>query len=82
MSSESESEVPVEAPATSLVSRIVRLIWEHPYVVGLLFAGTLGGAGVSVILPMDDISMLRRVLGGAVAGFYFVLLPLGFRLLR
>ena len=29
---------------------------------------------------MEELSTVRRVVGGAVAGFYFGLFPLGFRL--
>jgi len=49
--------------------------------VGLLIACTIGGAVFGAVVPMGELSVIRRVLGGAVAGFYFGLFPLGYRLL-
>ena len=53
---------------------------EHPYMVGLILAFTIAGAAFGAVTPMGELSLLRRVLGGAVAGFYFGLFPLGSRL--
>jgi hypothetical protein len=38
-------------------------------------------AVAGTLLPLGEFSMTRRVVGGAIAGFYFGLFPLGFRLL-
>lgn len=61
-------------------SRAMKFVREHRYMVGLLMAGAVLGAIAGATIPMGDLSLVRRVLGGAVAGFYFALFPLGFRL--
>jgi hypothetical protein len=50
--------------------------------VGLLLLGGLGGAVGAVYLPIapDDMSLARRILGGAFAGVLFAMCALGFRL--
>jgi hypothetical protein len=55
---------------------------EHPILVGLLVLGGVGGAIGAVYLPIapDDMSLARRVLGGALAGVLFAICALGFRL--
>ena len=53
----------------------------HPHMIGFLFASVVAGSVAGVLLPLGDVSMTRRIVGGAVSGFYFGLFPLGFRLL-
>ena len=53
---------------------------DNPSTVVILGAATVGGAIGALYLPFEDLSTMRRLLGGAIAGFYFGLFPLGFRL--
>jgi hypothetical protein len=72
-----------DAPADA-VGRWARarvFVREHPYLVGLLVATTIGGAVFGALVPMGELGVVRRTIGGAIAGFYFGLFPLGFRLL-
>ena len=47
---------------------------------GLLLVSTIAGGVAGALIPMGELSVARRCLGGAIAGFCFALFPLGFRL--
>lgn len=61
---------------------LIAYVRARPVLVGLLALGGIGGAVLAVYLPVapDDMSMLRRALGGALAGTLFAMCALGFRL--
>ena len=64
-----------------LRKKVLTFCREHPYMVGLLVCSTIAGAVGAAVLPIgESLPMARRVIGGAIAGFYFGLFPLGFRL--
>ena len=79
-SAEAGIVVPERVEPRGFVSKALRFAREHPYIVGLILAFTVAGAAFGAVTPMGELSLLRRILGGAVAGFYFGLFPLGFRL--
>jgi hypothetical protein len=62
-----------------LVSRVARYARAHPVSLGLLALGVVLGAVGGLFLPIDA-PPATRALGGAIAGFYFALFPLGERL--
>ena len=64
----------------SLASRALAYCKKNPGVVALVVLFTAGGAVGGILLPFDGLSLARRIIGGAIAGFYFALFPLGFRL--
>ena len=71
-----------KGPKGSVLARALQFCRDEPVSVGLLLAFTLAGAAGAFLIPLGDMSVARRVAGGAVAGFYFGLFPLGFRLFR
>ncbi len=71
-----------DAAVPPMFARVFRFAREHPYMVGLLVSCTIGGAAFAVVMPMGEVSLVRRVFGGAVGGFYFGLFPLGYRRLE
>ena len=72
----------MEQPEASRWAAALAFCREHPVLVGLLLLGGLGGAVGAVYLPIapDDMSLARRILGGALAGVLFAMCALGFRL--
>mgnify|MGYP000201850406 CR=1 FL=1 len=62
-----------------MIRRILQAARKHPVTFGLLVLGTLAGAIGGLYIPVDTHPALRA-LGGAIAGFYFALFPLGERL--
>jgi hypothetical protein len=72
----------MEQPEPSRWAAALAFCREHPVLVGLLLLGGLGGAVGAVYLPIapDDMSLARRILGGALAGVLFAMCALGFRL--
>lgn len=77
---ETGSVVPEKREAPRVIARAVVFTREHPYMVGLILTFTVAGAVFGAATPMGELSLVRRTIGGAVAGFYFGLFPLGFRL--
>jgi len=63
---------------------VLRRVWtfcrENPGVTAFMLVSTVGGMVAGWLLPFDDLSLTRRLVGGAIAGFYFGLFPLGVRL--
>jgi hypothetical protein len=53
---------------------------ENPVTVVILVSFTLAGGVGGVLLPFEDLSLARRIIGGLIAGAYFGMLPLGKRL--
>ena len=50
---------------------LVRAVREHPVICLILLATTLAGAALVPLLLGDDLSLTRRIIGGAVAGAGF-----------
>ncbi len=71
-----------EGQKVSALGRVKEFCREDPISVGLLVAFTITGAVGAFLIPLGDLSVTRRVIGGAVAGLYFGIFPLGFRLFR
>ena len=63
----------------TLPSRIGHFARAHAMTVSLLVLGTTAGAVGGALLPIEA-APATRMLGGAIAGFYFALFPLGERL--
>ena len=55
-------------------------IRANPATVAMVAAFTVAGAVGALWLPLGDFSVAKRVLGGAIAGFYFGLFPIGYRM--
>jgi len=62
-----------------MTHRLIITAKEHPVTLALLVLGTIVGGIGGAFVPLDA-SLATRVLGGAIAGFYFALFPLGERL--
>ena len=45
-----------------------QLISEHPLIASFMLACTLGGAVLGFFVLSDDLSVIRRLVGGAVGG--------------
>ena len=72
----------MEQPESSKSAAAWAYCREHPVLVGLLLLGGVGGAVGAVILEIgpDEMSLVRRVVGGGIAGTLFAICALGFRL--
>jgi len=68
-----------ESESTPL-RRIAAYCRENPYAVLVIALFTVVCAVVAAMLPIGELSVARKALGGAIAGFYFSLMPLGFRI--
>ena len=66
----------------SRAARIAAFCRSHPVTVGAFLVGTLGGATAAVVLPIapESLSVTQRALGGALAGAWLAMFPIGFRL--
>lgn len=71
-----------ESNPASRVSRLWRLCRRHPVASAVFLLGAIAGAGAAVWIPLgpEDMSPLARALGGALAGAWLAMFPLGFRL--
>lgn len=65
---------------TSAAAKALGFCRERPVLVGLLLLGGVGGAVGAVYIAPQDLSLVRRVVGGALAGVLFSMCALGFRL--
>ena len=63
-------------------ARALEILRHNPITAVVLVASVAGGIFGALQLPVEDLSMTRRVLGGAVVGAWFGLFPLGARLYR
>ncbi len=71
---------PQEGASGGALRRALRLLRAHPGTTGLVVLSTVAGAAGAVWLLGDSYTLTQRIVGGAIAGFYFSLFPLGFRL--
>ena len=62
--------------------RIWRWCREHPFTVVVFVAGSTAGAWAAVAFELgpDGMATWKRALGGALAGAWLAMFPLGFRL--
>ncbi len=76
--------VPETKSGSEAKPALLRRAWlftrRRPYLVLVILGSTLLGAGIGAAIPFGEFSTARRCFGGAIAGFYFSLFPLGFRL--
>ena len=71
-------------PELSLPGKVLRYTRENPVAILVLALGGVGGALAATMLDVlpDSIPVWRRAVGGALAGLFFALFPLGERLYR
>ena len=46
----------------------VRAMREHPIIVGVMLTSMVAGAGIAFSVLPEDLSALRRIVGGAIGG--------------
>jgi hypothetical protein len=51
-----------------VAERLLRTVVAHPIIVGVLVGSTVAGLILGVVMLPEDWSVVRRALGGAVAG--------------
>jgi hypothetical protein len=60
------------------------LAWcrRNPFTCAVFAVGTAAGATAAVVFELgpEEMATWKRVLGGALAGAFFAMVPLGFRL--
>ena len=71
------NEVPGDPSSKAGLAGWIR---ENPYTSGLVAAFTAAGVAGALWLPIGDFSLAQRIFGGAIAGFYFGLFPIGYRM--
>ena len=68
-----------ESPSRS--QRFLRMCCNNPLAVVCFVFGAVGGAALALTLPVSEtMTPLQRALGGAFAGAWFAMFPIGFRL--
>lgn len=73
-----DSKPPPKPSNDSLIRRLNR----HRVMVGLFLAGAVVGAFVGIVQLPDDISLARRVIGGAISGAGIIFLMTATKMLN
>ena len=63
------------------MNRVLATLRAHPVITVVFTVCTIGGALLGALLLPDSLSEIRRVLGGAVAGFGIALVVTATRML-